>query len=433
MTDGRDQSKNIAVRSVDVGEPLAGLCDVADYHTARVFVTWKDRLLGSVDVPTHRGPISAMRLRDAIVDKLDQKLIKVMLRERYAAAGQREDGERPPLPASVSVSVVVATSDRPEELRRCLRSLVAQRSPRLVEIVVVDNNPASGLTPPVVEEFRGVNLVSERRRGLSYARNKGIAASCGEIVIATDDDVTAPEDWLEKLIAPFAEPQVAVVTGNVLPLELDTRAQCFFEMYGGLGRGFDRRVFDRGWFDQFRTAVATWEIGATANAAFRATVFHDRDIGLLDEALGAGTPTGCSEDTYLFYKILKAGYTIIYEPSAYVWHKHRREMESFRRQLYNYSKGHVAYHLTTWLRDSDRRALVRLALRLPQVHLRRMFQRLRGRGDYPLSLICLEVAGNLAGPWSLWRSRRRIKREGPSEPYVPVSERQVAAETHCSD
>ena len=45
----------------------------------------------------------------------------------------------------------------------------------------------------------------------------------------------------------------------------------------------------------------------------------------MDEALGAGMPTGCSEDTYLFYKILKAGYTLVYEPSADVWHRHRRD------------------------------------------------------------------------------------------------------------
>ena len=66
---------------------------------------------------------------------------------------------------------------------------------------------------------------------------------------------------------------------------------------------------------------------------------------------------GCSEDTYLFYKILKAAIRSSYEPAAYVWHKHRRDLAALRRQLYNYSKGHVAYQLTTLLRDHDRRAV----------------------------------------------------------------------------
>jgi hypothetical protein len=213
------------------------------------------------------------------------------------------------------------------------------------------------------------------------------------------------------------------VTGNVLPAELETWAQYLFELYGGLGRGFERRTFDRAWFDQFRSAVPTWRLGATANAAFRAEVFSDPRMGLFDETLGAGTPTGCSEDTFLFYRVLKAGYTIAYEPAAYVWHRHRREMAALRHQIYNYSKGHVAYHLLTYLKEGDRRALVRLGINLPQIYMKRFKDRLLGQSEYPLALLLTEIAGSLLGPWSLWMSRRRVSRVGPSEPYVPVSQR----------
>jgi hypothetical protein len=41
-------------------------------------------------------------------------------------------------------------------------------------------------------------------------------------------------------------------------------------------------------------AVPAWNLGATANAAFRAAIFEDPEIGLMDEALGVGTPTGFS-------------------------------------------------------------------------------------------------------------------------------------------
>jgi hypothetical protein len=170
---------------------------------------------------------------------------------------------------------------------------------------------------------------------------------------------------------------------------------------------------DGGWFRSVRCAVPTWNIGATANAAFRAVVFRDPRIGMLDEALGAGMPTGCSEDTYLFYRILKAGHMIAYEPAAFVWHRHRRTDESLRDQIYCYSKGHVAYHLTTLLRDGDTRALVRLGYSLPKTYARRALERVRGRSEYPLALILTEIAGTLAGPWALWRARRRVRRLGP--------------------
>ncbi len=329
------------------------------------------------------------------------------------------------LPVHIPVSIVVATYDRSDDLRNCLRCLVAQESPRNVEIIVVDNNPTSGVTPPVVAEFPGVVLITELRKGLAYARNRGFIASRGDIVIATDDDVKIPRDWLEKLIAPFVRSDVMAVTGDVLPLELQTRAQRLFEVYGGLGRGSDRRVVNGDWFSQFRTAVPTWTLGATANAAFRAAVFNHSQIGLMDEALGPGMPSGVGEDTYLFYKILKAGYTIVYEPGACVWHQHRRDMSDLRRQLYDYSKGHVAYQLTTLIRDKDMRALLQVAVCLPGFHIRRIMERLSGRIDYPLSLILLEVAGNLVGPWALWQSRRRVKREGRSHPYVPIRLRSI--------
>ncbi len=435
----------VAVRTVDLAQTLPALTDVTDYAQVRVFVTWNDRLLGSADIPNYHQPVSATRLRQAIVDQLGLKLVEpdrdlsleflwaeiaaALNRHYMPTVGGTETSASARLPADVSVSVVVATLNRPDGLRECLRCLIAQESPRLFEIVVVDNNPASGLTPPVVAEFPGVVLVDEPRRGLAYARNAGFAASQGDIVIATDDDVIVPPDWLEKLVAPFVRSDVMIVTGNTLPLELETSAQCFFERYGGLGRGFKRLEVGGDWFESFRRqAVPTWELGATANAAFRASIFSHPQIGLMDEALGPGMPAGVGEDTYLFYKVLKAGYTLVYEPAAYVRHKHRRDMSALRRQIYDYSKGHVAYHVTTLLRDHDLRALLHLAVHMPRWRLRQIVwqlkDRLRGKkSDYPLLLTLLEIAGNLAGPWSLWQSRRRVRREGHSHPYVPVSQR----------
>jgi O-antigen biosynthesis protein len=385
---------------------------------------WGDRPLGSVDIANRHQPISEARLRDAIVAKLTPKLLQEGLIRHFVPASLISSATSPAtLPATIPVSVVVATYDRPDDLRKCLHCLVNQASPRSVEIIVVDNHPASGLTAAVVAEFPGVVLVNEPRQGLAYARNAGISASRGAVVLTTDDDVTMPSDWLEKLIAPFVNPDTMAVTGNILPLELETRAQRLFEAYGGLGRGFEPMMVNGSWFRQFISAVPTWRLGTTANAAFRVAIFMHPEIGLMDEALGAGMPTGGSEDTYFFYKILKADYTFVYEPAAYVSHKHRGDLALLRRQLYNYSKAHVAYLLTTLLRDHDRRAVVRLAIKLPQTYLWRIKERLLGRSAYPLSLILLEIAGNLAGPWSLWRARRRVRRAGRSAPYIPVSQR----------
>ena len=75
------------------------------------------------------------------------------------------------------------------------------------------------------------------------------------------------------------------------------------------------------------------------------------------------------------------------------------------------------------------RAAKDLAIRLPKWHARRIAsyfkKRLLRRSYYPLGLTLLEIRGNLAGPFSLWRSHRRVRREGRSSPYVPVPLREA--------
>jgi GT2 family glycosyltransferase len=418
----------VGVAHVELSRQLADLPRADEYRRIRVFVTWYGEALGAVEIDNRCGAVPAARLRDEIVDGLGIKLLEragrseaamwtelvAALQARFAPAVKQQSPVGRGLAGDVSVSIVLPTRNRPDDLARCLEALSKQATSRAVEIVVVDNDPYSGLTPPVVAQFPTARLVREYRKGLSYARNAGILNSRGDLILATDDDVTMPESWLERLVAPFCDPSVMVVTGNVFPVALDTPSQRIFEAYGGLGKGFERGRVDGAWFWQFRGAVPTWDLGATANAAFRASIFSDPQIGLFDEALGAGMPTGCSEDTYLFYKVLKAGFAIHYEPNAYVWHRHRTDMRSLKRQIYSYAKGHTAYHLTTLHRDGDFRALARLGYRLPQTYARRIVERLRGRSDYPLAFIALEVLGTLMGPFALLRARRLVRNYGPS-------------------
>jgi len=433
----------MGVRTVDIQHTITDLTDVRGYELVKVFVTWGERLIGSVTIPNQHRVLGARRLRDAIAETLGLRLLEYTREGALGSAWNAAEAAifesfgaaEPPvlqetLPSSVVVSVVVATLDRPDGLRECIRGIQAQRSSRRVEIIVVDNNPKSGVAASVVSEFPGVRLLAETRRGLSYARNTGILAATGEIVIATDDDVIIPPHWLERLVAPFGRPDVAIVTGNVLPAELETDAQLHFETYGGLGRGFTRFEVNGDWFESFRTnATPTWELGATANAAFRTSVFSDPEVGLMDVALGAGTPTGCSEDSYAIYRTLKAHHTLVYEPAAYLWHHHRTTMKSLRRQIYAYSKGHVAYHLTTLVRDHDLRSLKRIFVDLPAWRVKQVWARSSHRTTYPLSLVTLEIWGNLVGPVALLRSRLRALRIGRGKPALPQPALPQAAPT----
>jgi hypothetical protein len=105
-------------------------------------------------------------------------------------------------------------------------------------------------------------------------------------------------------------------------------------------------------------------------------------------------------------------------------------MSSFQNQLYNYSKGHAAYNLTTWWVDGDWRGLRRVLFEVPMMFLRRMKPQITGHSNYPFRLLLLEIYGHLAGPWALIESRRRVKKLGRSKPYtqkIATSDRKVLA------
>jgi glycosyltransferase involved in cell wall biosynthesis len=92
-----------------------------------------------------------------------------------------------------SVSAVVATRDRPDFLRRAVRSIVEQSYPGNVECVVVFDQ--SALELPSIErmERRVLRAVTnERTPGLAGARNSGVLAATGELVAFCDDD----DEWL---------------------------------------------------------------------------------------------------------------------------------------------------------------------------------------------------------------------------------------------
>jgi glycosyltransferase involved in cell wall biosynthesis len=326
------------------------------------------------------------------------------------------------LPETVSVSIVLATCNRPEPLRECLDGLLRQESSRTIEIIVVDNRPGTDKAAMIAKEFPQVKFLYESRSGASYARNLGIAASNGEIIVVVDDDTLAPPEWLETLIAPFCDPDVAAVAGNVYGISLATKSERLYETYGseGVGLGQESWRADSAWFraNKWRSCK-TWDVGITANMAFRASLFADPEIGLFDECLGTGSPTGGAEDTLMVYKILRAGKTVFYNPYAFVKHRHRNEMKALRKQLFNYSKGFVAYQLTTLFSYGDYRAIPELLAWLPVWHLWRVVSRLLKLSQHPLSLIVPEIAGSITGPFALWQSHQRVARIGKSIPYVP--------------
>jgi O-antigen biosynthesis protein len=309
------------------------------------------------------------------------------------------------------VSVIVATRDGTERLAECLDSLRRLDYPNY-EIIVVDNAPSSGATRELISRryadgTPAVIYVHERRPGLAVAHNRGLNESQSTIVAFTDDDVIADRLWLLELVRGFDDDRVACVTGMILPAELETPAQAWLEQYGGFAKGFDERVFD---LSANRPSAALFPytagaLGSGANMAFRTDVL--RRLGGFDPSMGAGTRAVGGDDLAAFFDVIAAGHTLAYVPSALVYHRHRRDYESLRRQAYNYGVGLTAYLAKTVM---DRPTRIFELARLAPHGLAHLLspnspKNANKRADYPRELTRLERRGMLYGPAAYLRAR----------------------------
>jgi hypothetical protein len=104
---------------------------------------------------------------------------------------------------------------------------------------------------------------------------------------------------------------------------------------------------------------------------------------------------------------------VVYEPTAYVWHRHRDTAEALVTQITNYYSGHVAHQLTTLVRDHDPRAVHRLARVTAYAAVSRV-ESLVGRGPVPRAIARAQWRGTLRGLNNYVRSQRRVLQEGRS-------------------
>jgi glycosyltransferase involved in cell wall biosynthesis len=314
--------------------------------------------------------------------------------------------ERQPQPltniSAHHISIIVCTRDRPELLRSCLESL-SKLQGALHEVIVVDNG--SGFETAQVAHNYPVRLVREERPGLCRARNRGLAEARGDIVAFIDDDVSVDTGWLAALAAGFADPMIAGVIGLVLPRELRTPAQRIFESTGGLGRGFNRRVYHRS-----LPATPLGDIGVGANMAFRRTVVLKH--GPFHEALDVGTPTQAGGDIDMFYRVLKGGETILYEPAMLVWHRHREQTTDLRLLRYRYSMGASAA-FTRWIIRGDLAALRLSLMWFANHHLRELVASLLGLHLLPPEIVVVGLWAALLGPLAYMRSRWQARQREP--------------------
>ncbi|MEH2327283.1 MAG: glycosyltransferase [Nostoc sp.] len=228
------------------------------------------------------------------------------------------------------VSVVVPIYNGEADLPELINCLSSQTYPKdRVEYLLVDNNSSdrtltilktSGENCPIT-----IRSLSENQIQSSYAaRNTGIRAATGEIIVFTDADCRPQPQWLKALIQPFINKQVVIVAGEILALPGTTLLEQHAERQETLSQ---KHTLNH----SFRP------YGQTANLAIRRIALEK--AGLFRPYLTTGG------DADICWRILAQNIgRLEFAPNAIVKHRHRATLQELRSQWRRYGRSNRYLH-----------------------------------------------------------------------------------------
>ena len=213
------------------------------------------------------------------------------------------------------LSVVVPTYNRAPVLARCLDALAAQDPPP-GEVVVVDDGSTDD-TPAVLAERRdSIRIVRQDNGGRAAAKNAGVDAARGDVVLFLDDDVIATPG-LVHLHAEHhrnrPEPHEALLGHVTWAPEIEVTRHMHWLEHGGPLFAYDE-IEDR--------EDVPWKMLYTANVSLKREFLEPFDTDL-----------PIFEDSELAYRLTKKGLRLRYDPEALGWHLREETPERTERRM----------------------------------------------------------------------------------------------------
>ncbi len=235
---------------------------------------------------------------------------------KLALAAVREAYSAVPFPPGLSyprISVIVCSYNGQRTLHDCLAGLLQLDYPNF-EVIVVDDG-STDQTATIASEY-GFNVIQTENRGLSQARNTGLAAATGEIVAYIDDDARPDRHWLTYLAATFlTTTHVGVGGPNLAPPGDGLIADCVANAPGG----------------PVHVLLSDQEAEHIpgCNMAFRASCL---------QAIGGFDPQFriAGDDVDVCWRLQQCGWTLGFSSAAMVWHHRRNSVRTYWKQQKNY-------------------------------------------------------------------------------------------------
>lgn len=232
-----------------------------------------------------------------------------------------------------NLSCIICTYNRADYLAETLQFLVKNNCTGHVEILIVDNN-STDATRQTADQYidksaKGpvIRYITEKKQGLSFARNRGIREAHAPVLLFLDDDIRVEEDFLESWLSFFKKHPSVLAAGGRIDVQFDDPRPRWLSSYllpllGYHNHGYDIKPYPR----------KSYPFGG--NMGIRKEMF-DR-FGMFDTELGRiGKKLTASEEKEFFNRLKEASVPLMYVPNAMIWHRvnqRRLTKEYIRRQ-----------------------------------------------------------------------------------------------------
>ncbi len=232
------------------------------------------------------------------------------------------------------VSVIIVNWNGMKYIKECLDSLFNQ-SYSNYEIILVDNASSDGSVEFVEKNYPKVRIIRNKENlGFAEGNNIGIHETKGELVALFNPDAVAEKEWLSKLVSVLQSSNtIGAATGKIY-------------YYGDkYGKG---------------AVFCTWSKVDPHSAA--TTNFHKNEpVSKVDYLSGAAMivkrevvdKIGLLDSGYFLYfdetdwcaRMIRAGYDLVYVPTAIAWHVVSASVDDFLRKLYYMERSRVRFAL----------------------------------------------------------------------------------------
>ncbi|GJL85998.1 MAG: glycosyl transferase [Micavibrio sp.] len=239
------------------------------------------------------------------------------------------------------ISIIVCTYNRPDAIGNCLNSIhksLEHSSQPEVEIVVV-NNASTDHTASILEEWAKtcqfpIKIVLEEKQGIAAARNCGIRAANGKLLVFIDDDCCMQEDHIENVANHYLKDKEPIFRGGRVELGDSSDLPLTIQTHKSIIR----------WH---KTHKVRTHLGGGVIPGCNMIIPLDiiDEIGFFDECMGAGAPIPAGEDSDFIIRAYLAGFLIEYVPDVVVKHFHgRKTIKEGVKLIRNYTLGSGALY-----------------------------------------------------------------------------------------